>query len=223
MTDRRRLTWRQTFFKRVVSLSMAGCFFSLLSEQWWRERSADGIVIEVQIMRVQGPVVAGGLLDEYISSLWDVEVVGLITCERIVLGQGAKVLIRKSAQGSCPHMEDEDNQENEKEDEREYGKQREEGRVVESQATHNMQMAHVWNAAPHTLFLSQCQCDIKSVVNQRENVTCEVCCSQELKWKMSESGVPPWKMRPKECWNTWRTVKMWKWGSVNWKNNWKRP
>ena len=31
--------------------------------------------------------------------------------------------------------------------------------------------------APHTLFLSQCQCDIKSVVNQRENVTCEVCCS----------------------------------------------
>ena len=30
------------------------------------------------------------------------EVVGLITCERIVLGKGAKVLIRESAQGSCP-------------------------------------------------------------------------------------------------------------------------
>ena len=41
-------------------------------------------------MRVQGPVVAGGFLDEKISSLLDVEVVGLITWERIVLGQRAK-------------------------------------------------------------------------------------------------------------------------------------
>ena len=47
-------------------------------------------------------------------------------------------------------MEDEDDQENEKDDEREDGKQRVEGRVVENQATHNMQV-----------FLSQCQCDIK--------------------------------------------------------------
>ena len=39
-------------------------------------------------------------------------------------------------------MKDEDDQENEKEDEREVGKQRVEGRVVESQATHNMQMTH---------------------------------------------------------------------------------
>ena len=39
-----------------------------------------------------------------ISSLRDVEFVGLITCERIVLVKGAKVLIRESAQGSClPH------------------------------------------------------------------------------------------------------------------------
>ena len=37
-----------------------------------------------------------------------------------------------------PHMEVEDDQENGKEDEREDGKQRVEGRVVESQATHNM-------------------------------------------------------------------------------------
>ena len=30
--------------------------------------------------------------------------IGLITCERIFLSKGAKVLIRKSAQGSClPH------------------------------------------------------------------------------------------------------------------------
>ena len=40
----------------------------------------------------------------HISSLRDVVVVGLITCERIVLGKGAKVLTRESAQGSChPH------------------------------------------------------------------------------------------------------------------------
>ena len=29
-------------------------------------------------------------------------VVGLITCERVVLGKGAKVLISESAQGICP-------------------------------------------------------------------------------------------------------------------------
>ena len=45
------------------------------------------------------------------------------------------------------HMEDEDDQENEKEDEREDGKQRVEGRVVESQATHNMQMTHEMKCA----------------------------------------------------------------------------
>ena len=61
------------------------------------------------------------------------EVVGLITCERIVLGQGAKVLIRESAQGSCHPQEEGEEQENEKEDEREDGKQRVEGRVVENQ------------------------------------------------------------------------------------------
>ena len=41
------------------------------------------------------------------------------------------------------HMEDEYDQENEKEDERKDGKQRVEGRIVESRATHNMQMTHV--------------------------------------------------------------------------------
>ena len=45
------------------------------------------------------------------------------------------------------HKEDEDDQETEKEDEREYGKQRIEGRVVESQATHNMQMTHEMKCA----------------------------------------------------------------------------
>ena len=75
------------------------------------------------------------------------------------------------------HMEDEDDQENEQEDEREDVKQRVEGRVVESQATHNMQMTHEMKFADKFANLSQCQCDIKSVVNQRENVTCEVCCS----------------------------------------------
>ena len=31
--------------------------------------------------------------------------------------------------------------------------------------------------------------------------------SRRLKWKESESGVSPLKMRPKECSNTWKTVK----------------
>ena len=44
-------------------------------------------------------------------------------------------------------MEDEDDQENEKEDERDDGKQKVEGRVVESQATHNMQMTHEMKCA----------------------------------------------------------------------------
>ena len=46
-------------------------------------------------------------------------------------------------------MEDEDDQKNEKEDVREDGKQRVEGRVAESQATHNMQMAHEMKCATH--------------------------------------------------------------------------
>ena len=41
------------------------------------------------------------------------------------------------------HRKDEDDQENEKEDEREDAKQRVEGRVVENQGTHNMQMTYV--------------------------------------------------------------------------------
>ena len=34
MTDRQRLSWQQTFFKRVISLSSVRWFFSLLNEQW---------------------------------------------------------------------------------------------------------------------------------------------------------------------------------------------
>ena len=36
------------------------------------------------------------------GSLRDVVVVGLKTCERVVLGKSAKVLISESAQGICP-------------------------------------------------------------------------------------------------------------------------
>ena len=60
------------------------------------------IVIVLKVMRVQGPVLAGGFLDARFTSLRDVVVVGLITCERVVLGKGAKVLISKSAQGISP-------------------------------------------------------------------------------------------------------------------------
>ena len=61
------------------------------------------------------------------------EVVGLKTCERIILGRGAKVLIRESAQVLVPHMMEEgEEQENEKENEREDAQQRVDGRVVKS-------------------------------------------------------------------------------------------
>ena len=63
MTDRQRLTWQQTFFRRVKSLSTARWILSLLSEQWWRERSAEGVVIDLQVMQVWGRAVAGGFLD----------------------------------------------------------------------------------------------------------------------------------------------------------------
>ena len=55
--------------------------------------NADGDVIVLKVMRVQGPILAGGFLDVRFSGLRDVVVVGLITCERVVLGKGAKVLI----------------------------------------------------------------------------------------------------------------------------------
>ena len=58
----------------------------------------------------------------------------IVNCERIVLGKGANVLIRESAQGTCPHIMEEEGeeQEHENEDGREDGQQRVEGRVVES-------------------------------------------------------------------------------------------
>ena len=53
-------------------------------------------------------------------------------CERIVLGKGARVLIRESAQGICPPHHGVKIGRMKKEDEREDGKQRVEGRVVEN-------------------------------------------------------------------------------------------
>ena len=41
-------------------------------------------------MRVQGPVLVGGFLNEQFGGLRDVVAVGLITCEGVVLGKGAK-------------------------------------------------------------------------------------------------------------------------------------
>ena len=65
VTDRRQLTWQQTFFKRVISLVNSG-----------EESSADGVVTDLRVMQVR-----------------------LITCERGVIGQRARLLIGRSAQG----------------------------------------------------------------------------------------------------------------------------
>ena len=49
----------------MVSLnSQVRCFFSLLSEQWRRERLASGVVTDLRVVQVRGPGVAGGPLDE---------------------------------------------------------------------------------------------------------------------------------------------------------------
>ena len=76
--------------------------FSLL---WWRERSTDGVVIDLQVMQVRGRRVAGLLPDEDFSSLWVVEIVkdvGLVTFEKSVVGRRARLLIWRSASGILP-------------------------------------------------------------------------------------------------------------------------
>ena len=64
-----------------------------------RERLADGDVIVVEV--IGGPLLDRGFVGVLFISLRDVVLVGLITCGRLVLGQGAKVL-SGSAQGICP-------------------------------------------------------------------------------------------------------------------------
>ena len=80
MTNRRRQTGRQAFFFRVIGSSSARV----------KERLADGDVIVVEVIRE--PLLAQGLLGVFDISLCDEMVVGLITCGRLVLGQGANVL-----------------------------------------------------------------------------------------------------------------------------------
>ena len=73
----------------------------MIGSSWarFKERLVDGDVIVVEVIRV--PLLGHGLLGELDMSLCDEVVVGLITCGRLVLGQGAKVL-SGSAQGICP-------------------------------------------------------------------------------------------------------------------------
>ena len=80
MTDWRRQHGRQAFFFRVIGSSSARV----------KERLADGDVIVVKVIRE--PLLARGLLGVFDISLCDEVVVGLRTCGRLVLGQGAKVL-----------------------------------------------------------------------------------------------------------------------------------
>ena len=80
MTDWRRQTRRQAYFFRVIGSSSASI----------AERLADCNVIVVEI--IGRPLLTGGLLGVFDISLRDEVVVGLITCGRLVLGQGAKVL-----------------------------------------------------------------------------------------------------------------------------------
>ena len=64
-----------------------------------KERLTDGDVIVVEVFKE--PLLGQGLLGVLDKSLRDEVVVGLVTCGRVVLGQGAKVL-SGSAQGIFP-------------------------------------------------------------------------------------------------------------------------
>ena len=70
-----------------------------LSSARVEERLADGDVIVVEVIR--GPFLDRGFLDVFDMSLCEELVVGLTTCGRLVLGQGAKVL-SGSTQGIYP-------------------------------------------------------------------------------------------------------------------------
>ena len=103
-----------------------------------REHLADGDVIVVGV--IGGPPLAGGFLGVVDTSLRDVVLVGLITCGRLVLGKGAKVLIGGSAQGICPPhiLEDEvDGQKEEQGDQREDEEGEVNGDVEAIRETHN--------------------------------------------------------------------------------------
>ena len=129
MTDRQRLTWQQTFLKESAKLVYGPPV--LLPPEWtavkralcrWCSHRTHG-------MRVRGPHVAGWLVDENVSGLWVVEFVEeleLITCEKRVVDQSVRLLIRGSAQGislSEPtHIEKGRDQEDEVEDERDCEK-----------------------------------------------------------------------------------------------------
>ena len=85
MTDGRRQAGRQAFVFRVIGSSTARI----------RERLADGDVIVVEV--IGGPLLDRGFLGVVFISLRDVALVGLITCGRLVLGQGAQGPQRKCA------------------------------------------------------------------------------------------------------------------------------
>ena len=97
MTDRQRLTWQQTFFKGVISLSSLRWFFSLLNEQWWRQRFPDCLIVEFSVKQVQvhRDFLVGGIREDDFGSLRIVEVVkelGLVTCQRGEFRQGSSLL-----------------------------------------------------------------------------------------------------------------------------------
>ena len=102
---KKKLSWQQTFFMRVISLSHIRWFFSLLSEQWWRWRFSDELIVEFRIVRERRlrVYVDGFILEERCKSIWVVEVVevvGLVTCERVVYRHGTILLILRVRRGS---------------------------------------------------------------------------------------------------------------------------
>ena len=185
MTDRHRLTWRQTFFKRVISLSTARWFFSLLKEPWWRERSADGVVTDLCVMQVRGHRVAGLPLEEDFSSLWVVEIVkdvGLITSERRVIGQRARLLIWRSASGILPRWSPHGRGRYKS---RFRQKKKRQEKHTEGRERTNDQVAHMDDNADETKRAPTLEPCKLMFIHQRVytawKITCEVCHSSRVK------------------------------------------
>ena len=170
---------------RVISSSTARCIFSLLGEQeqCWRERNADGVVIVLQVMRVQGPVLAGGFLDVRFSGLRDVVVVGLIPCERSYSARVPRSSLAKCAGylfttswKKKPRARRMNKTIGEKKD----SKKR---KWVAENQTHNMS-AWRWRMRWREVCAAHAKLEPWAsyvTVSQRENVTCDVCCSH-LPW-----------------------------------------
>ena len=214
MTDRRRLTWQQAFVKRVMSLSTARWIFSLLSEQWWRERSADGVVIDLQVMQdSQWSLRSGNHRRRWTLNLRE-------DCSR------PKCLTPHSRKYAWDFSSNQPTWKMKMKIRRMKRKMREtvksaEWRVEEYQDNNNMRMTHGWCAQDT---LNQCQVRHWNVCCETlENATCE---GVLFTWIASSKGVR--RQRPRAQWRATGGPRLpdetppWRWRAAERRRPWQR-